>query len=88
MDVALTLLLILAAIITSWYDTYSVQRTYANLCARRHGHIPPLMDWFFVPDADAEVERLRRRHRNMYLLAAAFAVAAVVVALVRSPTWH
>ncbi len=88
MDIALMLLLLVAAIIVGWYDTYSVQRTYANLCASRHGHIPPLMDWFFTPDSDADVEQLRRRHRNMYLLAIALAAAAVVVGLVRSPTWH
>lgn len=88
MDVALMVLLFVVAIILSWYDTYSVQREYANLCARRHGHIPPLTDWFCVPDSDPNVERLRRRHRNMYLLATASAVAGVLVAIVRSPTWH
>ena len=88
MDVALVLVLFVAAVIVSWYDTYSVQRSYANLCARRHGHIPPLLDWFFVPDSDPDVERLRRQHRNMYLLATAFAVAAVIVVLLRSPTWR
>jgi hypothetical protein len=86
MDIALILLLFLAAAIVGWYDTYSVQRTYADRCAARHGHIPPLIDWFFQPDPDAEVERWRRRHRDMYLLTCVLVVAAVIVALVRATT--
>ena len=81
MDVALVLILIGSAVVVGSYDTYGVQRDYADLYASRHGHIPPLIDWFFKSDADAEVESLRRRHRNLYILVSGLAAAAVIVAL-------
>ncbi len=87
MDVALLVVLILTATVVVYYDTYSVQRTYADVCARRHGHIPPLVDWFFKSDPDPEVERWRRRHRNTTLLGIALWVAALIVIFVRAPTW-
>jgi hypothetical protein len=86
-DIALIVVLLLAAVIVGWYDTYSVQRTYADLYATRHGHIPPLIGWFFASDSDAEVERWRRLHRRMYVLVSALVLTAVIVALVRGPTW-
>jgi hypothetical protein len=88
MDVALIVILLLTAVVVGWYDTYAVQRTYADVYAARHGHIPPLIAWFFDRDPDAEVERWRRRHRNMYLLVSALALVAAVLALVRAPTWR
>src|SRR5215510_128917 len=36
-------------------DRYDIQRTYADAYAARHGHIPPLVEWFFQPDADPDV---------------------------------
>ena len=83
MDLILVAILLLGAVIVGWYDTYSVQRTYADVYANRHGHIPPLIRWFIVPDPDADVEEWRRRHRNLYILAAALAATAVVIAYAR-----
>jgi hypothetical protein len=80
-DVALVVILLVSAVVVGWYDTYAVQRDYADLYASRHGHIPPLIDWFFKPDADAEVEALRRQHRNLWLLSGALVTGAVLVAL-------
>jgi hypothetical protein len=81
-DVALIVILIVLAVIVGWIDTYGVQRDYADLYAARHGHIPPLVDWFFKPDADPEVDDLRRLHRNLLLLSVALIFGAVAVALV------
>jgi hypothetical protein len=81
MDVALAAILLVAAAGIGWYDTYSVQRTYADVYASRYGRIPPLFAWFFVRDPDVEVEDWRRRHRNMYVLVAILAVAALVIVL-------
>jgi hypothetical protein len=78
---AVVLILILAAVVVGWYDRYSVQRTYADLYAARYGQIPPLIDWFFEPDSDAEVDEWRRLHRNMYLLVTGLGAAAVIAAL-------
>jgi hypothetical protein len=81
MGIGLAVILLLVAIGVGWYDRYSVQRTYADVYANRHGHIPPLADWFFTPDADAEVERLRRLHRNLWLASGGLGLVAVVVLL-------
>jgi hypothetical protein len=81
MDVILIVILFVLALIVGVYDTYQVQRDYADLYAERHGHIPPLVDWFFKPDIDPEVDELRRLHRNLLLLSSALALAAAVVAL-------
>jgi hypothetical protein len=81
MDVILIVILIVLAVIIGWYDRYGVQRDYADLYAERHGHIPPLVDWFFKADADPEVEGLRTLHRNLYLLEGGLAFVAVIVLL-------
>jgi hypothetical protein len=80
-DVVLLVILLVSAVVVGCYDTYAVQRDYADLFAARHGHIPPLVDWFFQKDADVEVEALRRLHRNLSLLAGALAAGAAIVAL-------
>ena len=49
MDIVLVVILLLAGLIVGWYDRYSVQRTYADLYAARHGGIPSLIDWFSRP---------------------------------------
>jgi hypothetical protein len=79
--IAIGLVLLLAAAMVGWYDRYAVQRDYANRFAERHGHIPPLIDWFFTTDPDPDVEALRVQHRNMYILGSVLAVAAAVVVL-------
>jgi hypothetical protein len=85
--IAIGVILILAAIVVGWYDQYAVQRDYADRYAARHGHIPPLVEWFYTPDSDADVERLRRLHRNLFVLGAALAAAALIVILyVRATT--
>ncbi len=83
MDIAMVVMLILAAVVVSVYDTSEVQRTYADLFVQRHGHIPPLADWFFRADADAEVESWRRMHRNLWLLAGGLGIAAIIILIVR-----
>jgi hypothetical protein len=84
MDVVLIAILLLTAVVIGWYDTYSVQRTYADLYASRHGRIPPFIRWFILPDPDAEVEGWRRLHRNLYILVSFLGAAAIVVAIVRA----
>ena len=79
-------ILIVAAIVVSLYDRYSVQRTYADVCAARHGHIPPLVDWFTTPDIDPEVEHWRRYHRRVTILGGVLAGAAVIFAIVARST--
>lgn len=86
MGIAIGLILLLAALVVGLYDTYVVQRDYADMCAARHGHIPPLVDWFFVRDTDVEVDRLRRFHRNLYILDGLLAAAAAIVILVARAT--
>ena len=83
MYLAVALILVLAGGVASTYDRYSVQRSYADACAQKHGHIPPLVDWFFNADPDPEVDAWRRYHRNLYVLSGVFAAAAVVVLLIR-----
>jgi uncharacterized Tic20 family protein len=82
----ISLLLLVLAGILGVVDRYEIQRTYADVYAEAHGHIPPLVEWFFERDADPEVDRWRRYHRNMYALVTALAVAAIVLLLVRAPT--
>jgi hypothetical protein len=79
-------ILIVAAIVVSLYDRYSVQRTYADVCAARHGHIPPLADWFTTPDIDPEVERWRRYHRRLWIVSGVLVVGAVIFAIVARST--
>jgi hypothetical protein len=79
--IAIGVVLILAAIVVGWYDKYGVQRDYADRYAARHGHIPPLVEWFYTPDSDADVDRLRRLHRNLYILEGTLAAAAVIAIL-------
>jgi hypothetical protein len=81
MYIVLAVILIVAAVVVGWYDTYSAQRTYADVYASRYGHIPPLADWFFKRDADPEVERYRRLHRNLWLLVTGLAVAGILAVL-------
>jgi uncharacterized Tic20 family protein len=81
MGIAVMLILILAAVIVGWIDTYGVQRDYADLYAARHGHIPPLVDWFFKRDTDPEVDDLRRLHRNLLLSSVVLVAVAVLLAL-------
>ncbi len=83
MDTAVALVLLASAAVLGVIDTYSIQRTYADLCADRHGHIPPLTDWFFVADPDPEVDRWRRLHRDLWLLTGVLAVVAIVLLPVR-----
>jgi hypothetical protein len=84
--IAIGLILFLAAALVGWYDKYAVQRDYADRFAKRYGRIPPLMEWFFSSDADADVESLRVQHRNMYILSSVLAVAAAVVVLLAVST--
>jgi hypothetical protein len=88
MDVVLVLVLFVVGIIVGWYDRYAVQRTYADLYADRHGHIPPLIGWAFESDSDPEVDYWRRLHRNLYALVTALAVVAILIIVVRGPTWR
>ena len=83
MDIAVAVILLLVAAFVGSYDRYAVQRTYADLYAARHGRIPPLIEWFFTPDADPEVESWRRMHRNLYLVVTALGVAAIAILIVR-----
>jgi hypothetical protein len=83
MEIAIVVVLLLAGAVVGVYDRYAVQRTYADLFAERHGHIPPLTDWFFRADPDAEVESWRRLHRNLWLLAGGLGVAAILILIVR-----
>lgn len=64
-------------------DRLDIQRTYADIYAQRHGHIPALTEWFFRPDPDPDVEYWRRRHRNAWVLSAMLGGLAVVLMLVR-----
>lgn len=88
MGIAIGLVLLLAAAMVAWLDRYAVQRDYADLFAERHGHIPPLIDWFFTADSDPDVEALRVQHRNMYILGGVLAVAAgiIVILFAKAPT--
>ena len=79
-------ILIVVAIAVSLYDRYSVQRTYADVCAARHGHIPALVDWFTTPDIDPEVEYWRRYHRRLWILSATLVAVAVIFAIVARST--
>ncbi len=81
MAVVLAVILILVAVLIGVYDTYFAQRSYADLCAARHGHIPPLVEWFTTPDTDPEVEALRRLHRRLTIVSAALVAAAVICAI-------
>jgi len=72
---------LVAATLVGCYDRFAAQREYAALYAKRHGGIPPLTDWFFEADPDAEVERLRRAHRNLTILGGVLAIAAILVVL-------
>ena len=87
MDVLLIVALFFVGIIVGWYDRYSVQRTYADLYADRHGGIPPLIGWAFESDPDAEVDYWRRIHRNLYALVSALGLIAILIIVVRGPTW-
>jgi hypothetical protein len=71
------LLLLVVGAIVGLIDRYAAQRNYASLYAERHGTIPPLTDWFFVKDNDAEVDGLRRQHRNLTILTFVLSIAAV-----------
>jgi hypothetical protein len=82
-DIVLIVILLISGAVIGWYDTFSVQRTYADVYASRHGHIPPLISWFIAPDPDVEVEYWRRRHRNLYVLVSALGAAVIVLALLR-----
>lgn len=82
----MALILIGIAIAVGLYDTYSVQRTYADVCAARHGHIPPLVDWFTTPDIDPEVEHWRRYHRRLTIVSGVLAGVAAILAIVARAT--
>jgi hypothetical protein len=86
-DIALVLVIFLVGVIIGLYEQYGVQRTYADLYADRYGHIPPLVGWAFESDPDPEVEYWRRLHRNLYVLMTVLAVVAIIIIVVRSPTW-
>ncbi len=84
MDLVIIVVLIVTSAILGLYDTYVVQRTYADICAERHGHIPPLVDWFFQADVDPDVDYWRRRHRNLYIFGCVPALVAIVLLLARA----
>ena len=75
------MILILVAMVIGVYDKYAVQRDYADLYAARHGHIPPLVEWFTTPDPDEEVEGLRCLHRNLYILGGVLSASAAILVL-------
>ena len=83
MDILIIVVLVVTTGVLALYDQYVVQRTYADICAERHGHIPPLVDWFFQADIDPDVDYWRRRHRNLYILSAVPVAIAIILVLLR-----
>ena len=85
MEIVAIVVLFVATLILGLYDRYGVQRAYADVYAQVHGHVPPLYEWFYTPDSHADVERWRRRHRNLLILSVALSVIWVILILRQIP---
>src|SRR5262249_26240818 len=62
MELVVVAALFLATLFVGLYDTYSVQRAYADVYAQVHGHVPPLYEWFYTPDSHPDVDHWRKYH--------------------------
>jgi cystathionine beta-synthase len=54
-----------------------------EVLSSKHGHVPPLANWFLHADPDAEVEYWLRLHRNLWLLVAGLGVLAILILIAR-----
>lgn len=81
MDVLLIVVLVGAAVAAGWYDRSSVRDAYAAVYSMRHGHVPPLLDWFVKADPDPDVEAWRRYHRKLWVIAGGLGAGAIAVGI-------